>query len=175
MSIFSFVIRRKGNDILILSLHRGFRIFFLGFAAYLTSVLIFDSVSTDSNTGPIIFIVLSLISGCYYEAWTFDRSKQKILKHHGLLFLFKRKPFPLDSLDSIGIDSFTKGRLRSNPLQANDPKNGFFQKETCKLYIMLKNGERMDIEMMNARHLDGLRKKAEILAAFCEKPFALNE
>ncbi|MBU2515815.1 hypothetical protein KJ966_31230 [bacterium] len=175
MSILSFVIRRKGGDVLILSLHRGFRIFFLGLAAYLGFALVFDSGSTGSNTGPIVFIILSVLSGCYYEAWIFDKSKQIVQKHHGLLLLFSRKTIPLDALDSIGIERFVRGRIGNTPISEDGfKKNSFAKKETCKLYINLKNGERLDIEILNNRYSEGLKKKAETLAAFCEKPLALD-
>ncbi len=171
MSILTLVIRKKSDDVAVLSLGIGFRIFFYGLALYLGGVLIMDTDPTGSNIGPIIFIVLSLICGSYYEAVYLDRKERMVIRHYGLLFLNKRRCIPFDDIESIRVDRFLRGKLQEGvPDPKPISKNPLSTKATCKLYFILKNGDFTDIEMLTERHYDKLKEKAKFISEFCDIP-----
>lgn len=175
MSVLSFRIRKKGSSVLIFSLHWGFRFFFFGLAVFLLTMLLMEEGTGHTNTGPFFFMILLTVMGSYHEAWIFDNERQSIVKQHGLIFLFFRKRISMDQLDSFHLECFTIGALsRSDRNTRNMGKGGLLQRSTCKLYGVLKDGIRLDIEMLKSSQYNQMKTKAEALADFCGKPVVLD-
>ncbi len=176
MTLIRLVIRKNNADTLVFSLNQGFRLFFLGPGLFLIFMMLLEEDSTSSNLGPIIFAVVLLLSGCYYEGWVFDKKAGTITRHYGLLFLFQRKNYPLDSIESIHLDSFTKGKAAwENKSDELTGRKRIFQKKTYRFYLILNQGDRLDLEMLTERQYNQLKEKAEALATFCGKRLSLEQ
>ena len=162
------IVKKPNSNLLILTLGIGFRFFFLGiillffFGMYTT-----DTGFSDLSPIPILFLLLSLLSLLYKESWTFDLQKGKITNKTGLLFLYRKKEFPLSEVREICLSGFTKGSLKETAPE----KRKFFQKQYCVLYFITLEENRKDMEIQNLVHKKRLEEKGKTIASFCSKPF----
>jgi hypothetical protein len=168
----NFVLRQKDEDRMILTMHKGFRLFFFTLALFLLLVLIMEEDPSGANTGPLILAGISFLCGSYYEAWIFDRAKKQIEQHFGLLFIFKRKKIPLAGCKSLRISGFVKG---SKVGRIREERRRFFQTVFLKLSLLDENGIYHDIETLKGHHKDELERKAQAIAAFIDKPLTIDE
>jgi len=115
-------LRERGADRLELSLSAVHRVTF----AILTGLSVFilftgvlfegePTVLLPRNTVAWILAVIMLFGLLYEERWTFDRAAGRVENRFGLVFLARRKAFPMADLERVGLDRFTRGRLADEP------------------------------------------------------------
>jgi hypothetical protein len=111
-------LRERGANRMVLSLSAFHRVTF----AILTVVSVFilfagmlfegePTVFLPRNTVAWILAIIMLLGLLYEERWTFDRAAARVENRFGLVFLARRKVFPLADLERIGLERFTRGRL----------------------------------------------------------------
>jgi hypothetical protein len=115
-------LRERGADRLVLSLSAFHRVTF----AILTVVSVFilftgvllegeSTVFLPRNTVAWILAIIMLLGLLYEERWTFDRAAGRVENRFGLVFLARRKVFPLADLERVGLERFTRGRIADEP------------------------------------------------------------
>jgi hypothetical protein len=165
------VIHKPSELLLTLRFSHLFRIFFYGLGLFILYFIFQESNQENSNVGPYIFIGICALLGSYHESWTFDKSQDIIEQRLGLLFLFKKKKFPLSNLKGLSIVRFAKGsQLKSAPESAPRKKYKYPPKEYHKLSLILNNDEYQAVEIVQGREMESFKRKAEILAQFCGCP-----
>ncbi len=75
---------------------------------------------------PMVLLVVSLAAVLYNESWIFDAREQVAESRFGLLFLFRRRRFHFDEIESFELEEFQKGSIpgRSGSKGAGGPASG---------------------------------------------------
>ena len=112
----NLLLRRKSDDIMILSPAPWFRLLFAGLAAVI--VIGIFTVAGDrgeagtaaaNDLGPLIIIILCIAGALYEESWAFDRRKRIIIHKYGLTFLNRKKIFSFAEILNIELKIFLRG------------------------------------------------------------------
>jgi hypothetical protein len=115
-------LRERGADRLQLSLSAIHRVTF----AILTVIAVFilftgvlfegeSTVFLPRNTVAGILVIIMLFGLLYEERWTFDRAAGRVENRFGVVFLARRRVFPLADLERVALDRFTRGRIADEP------------------------------------------------------------
>ncbi len=162
------ILRKKSEEILSFSLHRGLRVFYISFASVIMIFLYLINSGETSNLGPVVITVICLLFGSYDEVWVFDKTRGVAEISQRLLIVFNVRTVSLENLKNIQISSFTKGLAgHSDPLMAPQGKKRLFAKQFCKLTLITNNETNHDIEILDKRHLKDLEIKAGLISQFC--------
>jgi hypothetical protein len=107
----------------------------------------------------VLFVLVSALLALYEERWDFDGNARTIVARSGLLLLNKKNLYPFDSIETLELDDFTRGRLDQTTVSP-EPKMPYGSQS--RLFLKLKNGQRILVNSVSYRRRPVL--EGEILA-----------
>lgn len=114
----SLALRERGPDRLDLALSAVHRIAFAILTAVAGFILctgvLFEGETTvflARNVVAWILVAVMLFGLIYEDRWSFDRAAGRVENRFGVVFLARRRGFPMADLEHVGLERFTRGRL----------------------------------------------------------------
>lgn len=144
-----------------------FRLSFLGIAVFILFALVAtseESLLQSRNTVPLVIAFVSIIGSLYNERWIFDKGKNLVEHHMGLLFFYRRKKFALDTLRKVRVTTFCLGKIY------DEGKEGRNFRRMISLSLQDHNETVFKLEVVKYAYLATIRHTAERIARFCEIP-----
>ncbi len=165
------VLRHDGGDRLVYGVSLSFRLVFLTIAA----VLLFSLLSArkgplfgPANAVPLVLLAISAAASLYNERWLFDRSLNTIEHHLGLLGLYRRQSFELDTLVRVELSSFRMGQV------GGGESRRFFARSFVSISLVDAGGQVRKVDIAKASRLAEMRRTARAVADFCGIAFDDN-
>lgn len=178
----NLILKKKTNNILVLSPPVWFRIFFMIFAGIIFLGII--TISKDSEHGsfvlPVCVAIFCIFASLYKESWIFDKTKKCIISQTGLLFINKRRIIDFSDVFQISVYSFLRGReipkenmkksenpfSKENTAEVQGQNKIMHKKYHQELRINLKSGDFIVIESLDKRNTVDLKQKAQQISSF---------
>ena len=155
---------RKGEDRILLAPHVYFR---LGFAL-ICSILVIGMRTSPGDplpVGGLIILAVAFLAIFYDERWIFDRTGKTIEFRWGLLFLYKKRLYPFEKIETLTFVTLQRGRV-INPEEETARSGARY----TLFGLITRQGEKRSIEMIKSRLAPGLQEKAELISDFCSLP-----
>ncbi len=162
---------KKSDDVLALSFPIKFRIVLGALIPGMIFLFVLDRIGSNETIGTFIYILggISLLAGLYYEVWYFNREKQAVIRHIGLLFFFSKSEISLIDVDRFEIVEF--GQRVSLWKTYDTTKQS---KKFAKLQFITLNEKVISVEIINGKHRDKLIKKGKTIAFFLREEFGID-
>lgn len=147
----NFNIKNYSNrdNLLLLRQPNSFYIFFLIIFLILFSGLFIHSFSLI----PILLTIISFILLTYREEWKFDKDSSSISYIRGALFIYKKSIYSFDSIESVELNSFVKGKRE----KSDDENLPFYFKRYYILKIYFKDANSYTVLTEPERNKDKIK------------------
>jgi len=103
---------------------------------------------------PVAVSLLLLAAGLYEERWIFDSDRRQIRQRNGLLFFFRRRIIPFDSVDHLELREFTKGKTEQSRMRKR------FLKSYLRFSVVRVLEPAVDIEIIPKQRSGGKTEHA---------------
>ena len=166
MSFFNLKLKKKSDDLLILSIPLISRLIILIFAAAIGGSMILEG---EISPVPFILCIILFFSGCYKESWSFDSNKQLVTYGFGLIFLYKKTEIRFDLIENFKIEGYVKGSMTKKPDNNENKRKKLLEIEFYKLTLINSEYGEITIDTVKGRKKNQLNLLAEDIAMFCKK------
>ena len=170
--MFDPVLRHINNERCVYSVTFAFRVPFIliVFAIFYGIFIIGEGPLIDRiNIIILLILCMSLYAILFVDRWIFDKGKRQFEKHTGVIFIYSRKVFPLESLQKV-LFLYSAGDQTS--------ARSFLQRgnQGRVALSLLDNAETVhELGIVSGSSIKRMQKTAEQLAIFCEIPLELND
>ncbi len=185
----------RGPDRLVLEVSAGVRILFGLLAAVAGLVLCYGvlfegepTIFLGRNIAPAILFFATLWGAVQEDRWTFDRAAGRVEGRYGLLFLARRRRWPLAEVERIVVDRFTRGSLaarqaepaasRGAPSPADEIRSGLrparWQRgqQWVRLLAVLGDGTVLSLDSARGHRLPEFTTRGMRIASLCGAAFS---
>jgi hypothetical protein len=143
----SLSLKTRGRDRLEFCIPLRSRLLFAFFFVLSCFVFLSSILSEDkpgSYTIPLALVCVTGLSALYEERWIFDKNRDILENHFGLLIFSRKKSIPLTELARVEVDSFVKGRADDTPgaLEDAQPSHSPQRAEKAHLHGLFKAPQR---------------------------------
>ena len=166
MSFFNLKLIKKSENLLLLTIPVYSRLIILIFAAAVALTFLLEP---GFSIFPLLILITLLLSACYKESWSFDKSTSKIVYGFGLIFLYKKTIVDFDLVEKFVIEGFVKGSLAKKPAEIDEKKRKLFETEFFKFSLMNKELGELTINTVKGKQRDFLYSYAGEIALLCRK------
>ena len=161
------VLRHEGDNRLVYGVSTGFRLIFLTIAAVVLFSLLAIPIGpllSPPNAVPLAFLLICSAAALYNERWVFDRAHHSVEHHLGLLGLYRRRSFGLETLRRIEISGFRMGHI------GGGESRRAFTRSYVSISLIDADGEVRKIDIAKTSHLAEIRRTARSISEFCDIP-----
>ncbi len=169
--MFGMVLKDMGKRRLVYSTSTLFRVVFLGIALFIfLTVLIFSEGSIFRSTHIVALTLcgICLLASLFLERWVFDMSASLFEQHVGLIWLYRRRSRPIDTLRKIVLDEYSRG------VQAKSRMGSMISRRTVVLYLQDRDDRVYKLNIAKDSGAAEIRRTAVKLSDFCGIPFEDN-
>ena len=172
----TLTLKRINDHELVLRLPLGFRVIFGVIVVILLSSMI---ASGSTAPGPVVLLILSILSGLYKEEWRFQKDRRIVEHRSGLLFPYVTKRFSFEEIDHFALSLNTRASQTAKPPKKETMKSllgGRRQPSSMGSFGLVKpDGKAHTIEIRKSKSIDEFSKNAQEIADFCEISLKLQE
>ena len=121
---------------------------------------LFRGENLSSLIVPIVLIFIALIGILYIDRWEIDKEERSINYKFGVYPFLMSKEYEVSELKKIELTHFVKGSFDEN---AEYKRKGRAYRAQVRFSIILKNDERVDVEVIDEKKSGGTCEQAALL------------
>lgn len=167
MALFNLKLKKKSENLYILTVPLLSRIIILIFASAVASTFIFDP---QFSLLPVLILIILIFTALYAESWSFNSQSREVTSHFGLLILNKKTVVNFDLIEKFEIEGFVRGSMTKKPELDDSKKKKLFQTEYFKFSLINSELGELTINTVKGRERDILLQYAKEISYICQKP-----
>ncbi len=185
--------RRDASGRLTLALRPAFRLVFAALAVALASGMAIapaaDGPADAPAVGwlPVVILVVLVFGALYDERWIVDDSSGRLIAHHGILAVGRRRVWLIENVDRVEYEYYRAGTVPSGGSFTEEYDEtaeattrwgflgGWPRKHYLRYGILMKDGRRIQVEVRVVRSWPEERRLPEALAGALHVPLTATD